>query len=171
MNILIHQYENFTMKGDESIKQMFERLNLIVDALEHLGKIYSNSEKVRKVLLILPKFWEAKKTTIEKANDISIIPLEQLMSSLMSYEMERTSQPDMRSTSVAFKAVKQPTEASDDDAEADSDDELAMIAKRLLRFASRKHLNKNRDGKMEKHHKQVDPKTVRCYECKKKGHF
>lgn len=46
MNVLIHQYENFTMKS-KIVKQMFEKLNLPVDDLEHLGKICNNFELVR----------------------------------------------------------------------------------------------------------------------------
>ncbi|KAI4295042.1 hypothetical protein MLD38_040690 [Melastoma candidum] len=164
VNFLIHQYENFTMKADESVEQMFQRLNLLVDALTHLGKTYQNSELVRKVLRTLPKSWEAKKTAIEEAKDLSILRLDQLMSSLISYEMERSSQPDIKRAPVAFRASEEPTEGSDDEAEADSDDELAMIAKRLLRFASKKRFNK----RSQKH---MDPKLVTCFECKKKGHY
>ncbi|KAI4379930.1 hypothetical protein MLD38_006166 [Melastoma candidum] len=149
VNFLIHQYENFTMKGEESVEQMFQRLNLLVDALTHLSKYYTNSELVRKVLRILPKSWEAKKTAIEEAKDLSTLQLDQLMSSLMSYEMERTSQSDVKRASVAFKASEEPIEDSDNEAEIDLDDELAMIAKRLLRFASKRRFNK-RNKKLEK---------------------
>lgn len=56
--VLIHQYENFTMKNDENVKQMFERLNILINALEYQGQIYINCELVRKVLRTLPKSWE-----------------------------------------------------------------------------------------------------------------
>lgn len=75
INVLIHQYKNFTMKGDKTIKQMFKKLNLLVNALQHLGKIYNICELVKKVLFTLPKSWEAKKTSIKEAKHLSIHPL------------------------------------------------------------------------------------------------
>ena len=55
INILVHDYELFTMKEDEIIKDMYTRFNDIVSTLEFLGKTYTNGEKVRKVLRSLPR--------------------------------------------------------------------------------------------------------------------
>ena len=38
VNILVHDYELFTMKEDESIKDMCSRFNNIVSTVESLGK-------------------------------------------------------------------------------------------------------------------------------------
>ncbi|KAI4380015.1 hypothetical protein MLD38_006249 [Melastoma candidum] len=169
MNILVHQYENFSMKSDETVQQMYERLTLLVNALEHLEKSFTNGELVRKVLRTLPRSWKAKKMAIEEARDFTTLPLEQLMSSLISYEIDKSSRPDIKPVTVAFKATREIAEASDDDTEAetDTDDELAMITKRLLKFASKHRFNKNK-GERKRHSKQLE---LRCFECNTKGHI
>ena len=47
-NILIHDYELFTMEEDETIKDMYTRLNDIVYTLESLGKTYINGKRLGK---------------------------------------------------------------------------------------------------------------------------
>ncbi|KAI4365334.1 hypothetical protein MLD38_021327 [Melastoma candidum] len=160
MNILVHQYENFSMKGDETVQQIYERLTLLVNALELLEKSFTNGELVR----TFPRSWEVKKTAIEEARDLTTLPLEQLMSSLMSYEIEKSSRPDIKPISVAFKATRETAEASDDDteAEAETDDELAMIAKRLLKFASKRHIKTDCPLLREKEQPSVPNKGKRA---------
>ena len=49
-NILITEYEMFRMKNDESIFEMFARLMQLINHLKALGKMYTDTELVRKVL-------------------------------------------------------------------------------------------------------------------------
>ena len=55
INILVHNYELFKMKSDESITEMFTRFIDIINDLKSLGKVYPNNEQVRKILRSLPK--------------------------------------------------------------------------------------------------------------------
>ncbi|GAV92963.1 UBN2 domain-containing protein, partial [Cephalotus follicularis] len=50
INMLVHEYEMFTMHDNEDIKTMFTRFTNITNALQALGKNYTNSEMVRKIL-------------------------------------------------------------------------------------------------------------------------
>ena len=45
----------FKMEEGESIQEMFDRFNDILNDLNSLGKSYTNSEIVRKILRVLPK--------------------------------------------------------------------------------------------------------------------
>lgn len=45
INLLTHDYELFSMKEDESIKDVFTWFNDIITGLESLGKVYSNGER------------------------------------------------------------------------------------------------------------------------------
>ena len=65
-NLLVHEYELFKMKPEESISEMFVRLSEITNGLKALGKEYSSSELVRKVLKSLPSTWHTKTTVIEE---------------------------------------------------------------------------------------------------------
>ena len=60
INILVHKYELFKMEHDESITEIFTHFTDIINGLKYLGKSYSNSDLVRKILRSLPRTWEAK---------------------------------------------------------------------------------------------------------------
>ena len=49
-NILVHEYELFHMKLEETISEMFTRFTLITNGLKALGKEYSNMDLVMKIL-------------------------------------------------------------------------------------------------------------------------
>ena len=53
--MLIHKYELFKMEPTESITNMFTRFTDIVNSLKYLGKDYTNSDLVRKILRSLPR--------------------------------------------------------------------------------------------------------------------
>ena len=74
----------FKMKTEESITKMFTRFTDIINRLKSLGKVYSNSEQVRKILRSMPRNWEAKVTAIEEAKNLNALPLEELLGSLMT---------------------------------------------------------------------------------------
>ncbi|GAV61486.1 zf-CCHC domain-containing protein/UBN2 domain-containing protein, partial [Cephalotus follicularis] len=68
INMLVHEYEMFTIHDNEDIKTMFTRFTNITYALQALDKVYTNSEMVRKILKCLPRIWMQKVTAIEKDN-------------------------------------------------------------------------------------------------------
>ncbi|GAV76206.1 LOW QUALITY PROTEIN: zf-CCHC domain-containing protein/DUF4219 domain-containing protein/UBN2 domain-containing protein, partial [Cephalotus follicularis] len=59
VSMLVHEYM-FTMNENEDIKSMFSRFTNIINALQALDKVYSNSEMVRKILRF-KKFLASKK--------------------------------------------------------------------------------------------------------------
>ena len=75
------------MKLDESIQAMIDRLNDIINGLKALRKTYTYSELVRQIVQSLPKAWAPIKNAIQEANDVSTLPLEDLMGLLPTYEM------------------------------------------------------------------------------------
>ena len=85
INILVHDYELFSMKDFESIVEMFSRFMVVVNELESLGKTYIEVEKFMKILRSLLKKWEAKVMAIQEAKDLTKLPLEELIGSLMTY--------------------------------------------------------------------------------------
>ena len=54
INMLVHNYELFNMTPEESITVMYTRFTTIINALNALGKSYTNSDLVRKILRSLP---------------------------------------------------------------------------------------------------------------------
>ena len=50
INMLVHKYELFKMEHDESITKILTLFTNIINGLKSLGKSYSNSDLVRKIL-------------------------------------------------------------------------------------------------------------------------
>ena len=55
INMLMHKHELFKMEHDESITKIFTRFTDIINGLKSLGKSYSNSDLVKKILRSLPR--------------------------------------------------------------------------------------------------------------------
>ena len=75
------------MKENETIVEMIARFTDIVNGLEVLGKTYKESEKVMKILRSLPSKWHTEVTAIQEAKDLTKLPMEELIGSLMTYEI------------------------------------------------------------------------------------
>jgi len=62
--MLVHQYEFFKMKDDESIEEMYSRFQTLVSGLHILKKSYVDSDHVCKILRSLPARWRPKVNAI-----------------------------------------------------------------------------------------------------------
>ena len=87
VNMLVHTYEMFKMDPSETISEMYTRFTNIVNDLKSIEKTYTNQELVNKILRSLLSAWDAKSTAIQEAKDLVTLLLEQLIGSLMTYEM------------------------------------------------------------------------------------
>ncbi|KAL6336581.1 hypothetical protein AAG906_025136 [Vitis piasezkii] len=120
INILVHNYELFSMKETETIVEMITRFTEIVNGLEALGRVINESEKVMKILRSLPSKWHTKVTAIQEAKDLTKLPMEELLGSLMTYEISLT---------------KQLQESEDKRRKAyEEDDDLALITRKLNKY-------------------------------------
>ncbi|GKV13570.1 hypothetical protein SLEP1_g24565 [Rubroshorea leprosula] len=170
INRLIYMYELFKMKPEETIQDMYTRLNDIVTNLKALGKVYPPQEVVRKVLRSLPKSCEAKKMTIEESKDLNTFKLEDLIGKLMTYEIEVQGDGgveivEKKKKDVAFKVSNQK-EKSEDDA-SDGENFSSLISREVRRF-----MKKNVKSKLARRDEgESTKKSVKCYECNKMGHY
>ncbi|KAK5825398.1 hypothetical protein PVK06_020228 [Gossypium arboreum] len=67
---------------------MSDRFTNIINSLKAFGKIYPNKEMVKKILNSLPTSWEVKVTIIEKPKDLNSLSIDELIGSLLTYEMK-----------------------------------------------------------------------------------
>ena len=63
--MLVHQYELFIIKDDESIEDMYIRFQTLVSGLQILKKSYVAFDHVSKILRSLPARWRPKVTAIK----------------------------------------------------------------------------------------------------------
>ncbi|GAV84531.1 UBN2 domain-containing protein, partial [Cephalotus follicularis] len=130
ISMLVHEYELFLMYDNECISNMFTRFTTIVNSLKNLGKSYSNQELVRKILRCLPRSWTPKVTAIEEAKDLSTLPLEQLLGSLMTHETSMKGHEHVetkKKKSIALRALRE-------ESESDEDDDIVLISKQFKKF-------------------------------------
>ena len=116
------------MSNDESFDKFYAKLNDIVNYAYNLGEIYD--QIVRKILRSLTENFRPKVIAITESKDVDSIPVDELVGSLQSYELDlpKTS----KSKSMALKSV--------DDVEVGGFDnelsatEIAYLAKNFRNF-------------------------------------
>ncbi|GAV68943.1 UBN2 domain-containing protein, partial [Cephalotus follicularis] len=84
--LLNRDYELFKMQPNESIKNLYNRLLDITNALLGLGKVFGKDELIRKLLGCLNDEWEPKVTAIEESKDLKVMEIGELLGSLMTHE-------------------------------------------------------------------------------------
>ena len=105
------------MEPNESISGLYTQFTNIVNNLKNLDKSYTDFELCKKVLRSLPHSWEAKVTTIQEAKDLNILSLEELLRSLMTYElnMKQHQEEDVKKKrTITLKSTAQLDKKSDD---------------------------------------------------------
>ena len=91
------------MSDDECFDEFYAKLNDIVSSAYNLGEIYDQPKIVRKILRSLIVEFRPKVTAITKSKDVDFIPVDELVVSLQSYELELPK--TNKSKSMAFKSV------------------------------------------------------------------
>ncbi|KAH9768815.1 Integrase catalytic domain-containing protein [Citrus sinensis] len=165
-NEIWHKLE-VVYEGTNQVKESkISRFTDIVNTLGALGKTFSNSEKVKKIIRSLPKEWRQKKTAIEEAKDLNVLPIDDLIGSLISYEEDLAAKKghEEKKKNIALKASKRE---SDEESKMD-DEELAMLARRFKKFYKKN--NEQRKFRSYKNKKEKK-EPITCYECKKPRHI
>jgi len=88
----MREYELFEMSNKETVMDMYTRFTYIIIELKSLEKSFTIEELVRKILRFLPQSWEAKVIAIQEVKKMNEISLDELIGSLQTYEMRRSSQ-------------------------------------------------------------------------------
>ncbi|GKB28453.1 zf-CCHC domain-containing protein [Tanacetum coccineum] len=152
IDLLVQQYEQFTILEEESIDSGFGRINTIITSLKVLDEGFSSKNYIRKFLRALHPKWRAKVTTIEESKDLSSLALDELISNLEVHKlvMEKDSKiykgEKERVKSIVLKAKK---ESSDDETSiSKSDDKEYAITLRNFKKFFRRKASRNKDQKM-----------------------
>ncbi|GJV31953.1 zf-CCHC domain-containing protein [Tanacetum coccineum] len=143
IDLLVQQYEQFTIPEEESIDNAFARFNTIITSLKALDEGFSSKNYVRKFLRALHTKWRAKVTAIEESKDLTSVSLDELIGNLKVYEVIIKNDSEMvkgkreQNRSLALKAKK---ESSDEDSStSDSEDEeYAMAVRDFKKFFKRR---------------------------------
>ena len=135
-------FESIRMSDNESFDEFYAKLNDIVNSAYNLGEIYDQPKIVRKILRSLTEDFRPKVTAITESKDVDSIPVDELVGSLQSYELNLPKTSKFKS--MALKSI-------DDVDVSGFDDELSAIKiayltknfKNFLRNNSRRARGKN----------------------------
>jgi hypothetical protein len=130
------------MEEYENIEEMFSRFQTLVAGLEVLNKGYTTVDHVKKIIRSLPQKWRPMVTALKVPRDLNSTTLEELISSLRSYEIEL--EADEPRKKVKYVALKSSCESekfhilhSDVDelcSEDVEDEEVSLLARRINQF-------------------------------------
>ena len=126
LQMLTTRIEELKMSEDKSFDSFYSKLNEVVVKKFNLGEKTEDSKIVRKILQSLLESFRAKVTAIEESKDLDDIKVQELISSLQTYELSLPNQ--RKSKSLALKTVNERVDvhdSSDDVVEKD----VAYLAK------------------------------------------
>ena len=148
INLVVHSYELFFMKDNETIVEIIARFTDIVNGLEALGKTYKELEKVMKILRSFPSNWHTKVTTIQEVKDLTKLPLEELIWSLMTYEInlakKQQEKENKKKKSITLKATTKEEEEVEEEKKIEEDEDLALITRKFNKFIRGKNFKGRR---------------------------
>ena len=174
------------MKDDETILEIITRFTDIVNGLEALGKTYKESEKVMKILRSLPSKWHTKVTAIQEAKDLTKLPLEKLIGSLMTYEINLAKKQqegeDKKKKSITLKATTKEEEEVEEKKQSEENEDLALITRKFnkfmrverfrgRRFTYRIDFSENESSSYGDKERWKEKMNLVCFKCKKSGHI
>ena len=118
------------MSDDESFDEFYAKLNDIVNSAYNLDEIYDQPKIVRKILRSLTEDFRPKVTAITKSKDEDSIPVNELVGSLQSYELDLPK--TTKSKSMALKLVDDVNSGGFDDELSAT--EIVYFAKNFRNF-------------------------------------
>ncbi|GJV27898.1 zf-CCHC domain-containing protein [Tanacetum coccineum] len=150
IDLLVQQYEQFTILEEESIDGGFARFNTIITSLKDLDEGFSSKNYVRKFLMALHPKWRAKVTAIEESKDLSSLALDELIA-------KKKSSDDETSTSGS------------------DDEEYVMAVRNFKKFFRRNGKFVRQPRKENKSFRQRDDKKGKsdrkCFRCGDPNHL
>ena len=159
ISMLKNQFQNFRMKQDESINNMYSRFQDIYHSLLGLGEIFYDFDIVSKILNSLTDKWERKVLAIKEANDLSTMKPEELIGNLMSYEV------NLQAKKVQAQDKKNLAfQAEQDDSDSDEED-MAFIAKNFKKFLKFRKNNKGKSYKNDSSNNNSNKLSSSVMEC------
>nr|GEV96008.1 reverse transcriptase domain-containing protein [Tanacetum cinerariifolium] len=94
IDLLVQQFEQFTILEEESIDSEFARFNTIITSLKAFDEGFSSKNYVKKFIRALHPKWRARVMAIEESKDLSSLALDELIGNLKVQEviMEKDSE-------------------------------------------------------------------------------
>ncbi|KAK2362866.1 gag-protease polyprotein [Trifolium repens] len=146
-----------------------------------------NEKLARKILRSLPKRFDMKVTTIEEAQDIATMKVEELIGSLLTCEVVINERTDKKAKSIAFVTNADDEETQGDlDTEESINDALVLLGRQFNKIMKRVDGRQKPNGsnirfniskqktnlkKTRPDEKSSQSKELQCHECEGHRHI
>ena len=185
--LLTTKFESIKMKEDETIQDYYMNVLDIANSFDSLGEKLSDEKLVRKILKSLPKRFDMKVTTIEEAQDISSMQVDELIGFLQNFKLVGDNRTEKKGKGIAFTANIAHEEAHGDIVDDENlSENLVLLGrqfKRIMKQVNRRpkgngqnirfnidkqqsNAKNDRTGEKKNHYK-----GVQCHECEGYGHI
>ncbi|GJX60769.1 zf-CCHC domain-containing protein [Tanacetum coccineum] len=151
IDLLVQQYEQFTIPKKESIDNAFAKFNTIITSLKALDEGFSSKNYVRKFLRALHLKWRVKFTAIEESKDLTSLSLNVLIGNLKVYEVI------IKKDSEIVKGKREQSRPLALNAKKESSDEESLTSKK-------KSFQRSKDDKNGKSERK-------CFRCRDLNHL
>ena len=125
MGIFVNDFKLFKQKSGGSIRDLVGRMNALINALKNMGKEYSTLELNRKLLNALSGEWKIKVIAIEEAKNLTRTPLDQIVGSVLTHEMNEARRNEgtiKKDKSIALQAQE---------SSLDDDEDVALLSRKI----------------------------------------
>ncbi|XP_060969534.1 uncharacterized protein LOC133036805 [Cannabis sativa] len=154
-----------THQGTSAMKET--KIQLLLTQYENFKMLQHDT-----IANILIKAYQGKVVAIQEAKDLSTLPLEELIGSLMNHEIFMNAQEEeevdkKKKNTIAFKSTSHYDSEASEDGDSDMED-ITLLTKNFNKFLKFKK-NANRFYNSRESSRKDD--QIICYECKKPGHM
>jgi len=187
IQLLTTKFESLIMQEDETIHDYYMNVLDIANSFDFLGEKLSDEKLVKKILRSLPKRFDMKVTTIEEAQDISGMQVDELISSLQNFELVVDNRTEKKGKGIAFTANNADDEALEESVEDENlSENLVMLERQFNRILKQVNMRSKSNGqniRFNTDKQQSNPrydrtdeknnryKGVQCHECEGYGHI
>ena len=106
----------------------------IVNSLKAFDKSFLNFKLVNKILRSFPKSWDPKVMTIQECKNLNHFPIEELIGSLMTYEMTYVEHDELEKNLPKNRKDLALRTNEDHSSESSSDDDFELLTIKLKKF-------------------------------------
>ncbi|XP_063936091.1 uncharacterized protein LOC135147168 [Daucus carota subsp. sativus] len=197
MQLFVQQYESFHSKSGESLNDLFNRFQKLLNGFKLYGRIYMVKDSNLKFLRALPRDWKPMTVALRQAQNFNEYSLDKLYGILKTYELEIQQDEELeknskREKTVALasnnsaceekkddgkkkaKIIEEDEESSAQDELDDLDDHLAFLARKFSKLKFKQNAVSSRlfnRGNQSKPSGMVDRSKFKCFNCGLPGHF
>ncbi|XP_074349862.1 uncharacterized protein LOC141689465 [Apium graveolens] len=170
----MNEFGNFKLRDGKTIRQSQARFQTNLNALKQLG-IHIPQEKINmKILSVVPFIYEPKVIALESSPTIDIMDQLVVFAEFEQFE-SKIKESQSSSMQAPFAQMKQLALHTNDSllkSEDESDEELALISRKIRKMIEKKNKLKRDKGRFSNNKKvNKDSKDQTCFECGKPDHY